>query len=202
MTATKTHLSVNLARICLPLLNDARRSYIIAHPSINPTDAAVIGYSVYLIKQFKRQGGDILWHSLLALDPDRLNLPPNFPHDIRFRLGVPRSIIPLLDRFCESELRPVFEGKIYRNLVIRAILTAAYCLTHDGFKDVLIVAGDSVPAESPAAYDPYGLMFPYRSDPRNSEGIDPSIFDFDDMFPNGKVDAEGFADDSADSELF
>ncbi len=196
MSGTKTHLTVNLARICLPLLQDNRRSYIIAHPSVNPTDTAVLGYAVYLIKQFRQQGGDILWPALLALDPDRLNLPPNFPHDIRFRLAISRSIIPLLDRFCESELRPVYKGKIYRNLVVRAILTAAYCLTHEGFKDVLIVAGDTVPADAPAAYDPYRLMFPYRSDPRNSEGIDPSIFDFDDMFPNGKVDAEGYADDS------
>ena len=41
----------------------------------------------------------------------------------------------------------------------------SYILAHEGFKDVLIVAGDAVPADAPAAYDPYNLMFPYRSDP-------------------------------------
>ena len=65
----------------------------------------------------------------------------------------------------------------------------SYILAHEGFKDVLIVAGDAVPADAPAAYDPYNLMFPYRSDPRN-EGIDPSIFDG--LFPNGVDD--GFED--------
>ena len=66
----------------------------------------------------------------------------------------------------------------------------SYILAHEGFKDVLIVAGDAVPADAPAAYDPYNLMFPYRSDPRNCDpGIDPSIFD--DLFPNGSVDADG-----------
>lgn len=68
----------------------------------------------------------------------------------------------------------------------------SYILAHEGFKDVLIVAGDAVPADAPAAYDPYNLMFPYRSDPRNDgidPGIDPSIFD--DLFPNGSVDADG-----------
>ena len=66
----------------------------------------------------------------------------------------------------------------------------SYILAHEGFKDVLIVAGDAVPADAPAAYDPSNLMFPYRSDPRNCDpGIDPSIFD--DLFPNGSVDADG-----------
>lgn len=66
----------------------------------------------------------------------------------------------------------------------------SYILAHEGFKDVLIVAGDAVPADAPAVYDPYNLMFPYRSDPRNCDpGIDPSIFD--DLFPNGSVDADG-----------
>lgn len=31
MSSTKTHLTVNLARRCLPLLQDVHRSYILAH---------------------------------------------------------------------------------------------------------------------------------------------------------------------------
>ena len=65
----------------------------------------------------------------------------------------------------------------------------SYILAHEGSKEVLKVPGDAVPADAPAAYDPYNLMFPYRSDPRN-EGIDPSIFDG--LFPNGVDD--GFED--------
>lgn len=194
-------LTVNLARITLPLLQDVRRSYVLAHPSLTPSDSAAIGYGVYLVQRFKQQGGAILWNVLMSPDFDfsRFALPYAFPRDIRYRTTIDRAILPTLDAFRDTELRPCFKGEIYRNFVIRAVLLAAYCLTHEGFEDVLIVAGDAVPADAPAAYDPYRLMFPYRSDPRNSEGIDPSIFDFDDMFPNGKVDAEGFADDS---ELF
>lgn len=199
MSATKTHLTLNLARECLPLIQDSRRSYVVSHPSLTPTDSAAIGYTLYLVGQFQKQGGSICWPSVHALDFSRFNLPPQFPNDIRYRTGISRAIIPALDRFADTELSPVFIGRIYRNLTVRLLLRAAYCLTHEGFKDVLMVAGDTVPADAPAAYDPYNLMFPHRSDPRNSEGIDPSIFDFDDMFPNGKVDAEGYAEDS---ELF
>lgn len=196
--STKSPLSINLARETLPLLQNARRNYVLTHPTLSPTDSAAISYAVYLVESFKRQGGQILWNVLMASEFDfsRFNLPYAFPCNIRYVTSITRAILPTLDSFIETELRPCFKGKVYRNFAIRAVLRAAYCLTHEGFKDVLIVAGDAVPADAPAAYDPYRLMFPYRSDPRSSEGIDPSIFDFDDMFPNGKVDAEGYADDS------
>lgn len=195
--STSSRFTIRLARETLPLLQDARRSYVLAHPNLIPSDSAAIGYAIHLIEQFKREGGTILWDVLLSpnFDFSRFALPYAFPCDIRYQTTIERAILPTIDRFCESELRPYFKGKIYRNFVVRAIVRAAYCLTHKGFADVLIVAGTD-PEDSPAAYDPYRLMFPYRSDPRNSEGIDPSIFDFDDMFPNGKVDAEGYADDS------
>lgn len=191
-------LSIRLARETLPLVQDARRSYVLTHPTLSPSDSAAICYAIYLVKQFKSSGGAIAWSALMSADFDfrRFSLPYAFPCNVRYVTSIDRAILPTLDSFIDTELRPCFKGKVYRNFAIRAVLRAAYCLTHKGFKDVLIVAGDTVPADAPAAYDPYRLMFPYRSDPRNSEGIDPSIFDFDDMFPNGKVDAEGFADDS------
>ena len=194
MSATKTHLTLNLARECLPLIQDMRRSYCLAHPSLTPTDSAAIGYALYLVGQFQKQGGSICWPSVHALDLGRFNLPSQFPHDIRYRTGISRAIIPALDRFVDTELSGVFVGRIYRNLSVRLLLRAAYCLTHEGYKDVHIDAGDAAPADAPAAYDPYRLMFPYRSDPRNSEGFDPSIFD--DLFPNGTN-----AEDS-ESEMF
>lgn len=184
-------LTVNLARETLPLLQDARRAYVLAHPSLNPSDSVAIGYAEYLVKQFERDGGAISWSALMSLDFSRFNLPPVFPSDIRYRTTIDRAMLPMLYRFRDTELCPCFEGEIYMNFVIRAILRAGYCLTHEGFKDVLIVAGDAVPADAPAAYDPYNLMFPSRPDPRNSEGFDPSIFD--DLYPNGT---------NADSELF
>ena len=199
--STSTRFTIKLARETLPLLQDARRSYVLTHPTLSPSDSAAIGYAIYLVERFKRAGGTILWDVLMSpnFDFGRFALPYAFPCDIRYQTTIERAILPTLDRFCENELRPFFKGEIYRNFVVRAAVRAAYCLTHEGFKDVLIVAGDAVPADAPAAYDPYRLMFPYRSDPRNSEGIDPSIFDQSDLFPNGKVDAEDFADDS---ELF
>lgn len=196
--ATTPTLSVKLARETMPLLQDIRRAYVLTHPTIKPTDSAAVGYAFYLIKRFRQQGGAILWNVLMSpeFDFSRLNLPCVFPSEIRYVAAINRSLVPKLDSFIETELRPCFKGKVYRNFAIRAALRAAYCLTREGYKDVLIVAGDTAPADAPAAYDPYRLMFPYRPDPRNSEEIDPSIFDFDDIFPNGKVDAEGYADAS------
>lgn len=175
-TPAQTHLTVNLTRETLPLIQDLRRSYVLAHPSVNPTDADAIGYVVQLVGELKRNGGAILWPVLMSLDSESFNLPATFPNDIRYRTSIPRHILPILDRFCESELRSVFKGRIYRNFVIRAIIRAGYALTHEGFENVVIVAGDAVPAEPPAAYDPYGLMFPHRHDPSNSEDFDPSVF--------------------------
>lgn len=159
--STSARFTIRLARETLPLLQDARRSYVLAHPDLIPSDSAAIGYAIHLIEQFKREGGTILWNVLMSpnFDFGRFALPYAFPCDIRYQTTIERAILPTIDRFCETELRPYFKGKIYRNFVVRAIVRAAYCLTHKGFKDVLIVAGTD-PEDSPAAYDPYGLMFP------------------------------------------
>ena len=144
MTTTPT-LSVKLARETMPLLQDIRRAYVLTHPTIKPTDSAAVGYAFYLIKRFRQQGGAILWNVLMSpeFDFSRLNLPCVFPSEIRYVAAINRSLVPKLDSFIETELRPCFKGKVYRNFAIRAALRAAYCLTREGFKDVLIVAGDT-----------------------------------------------------------
>lgn len=173
-------LTVNLARETLPLLQDARRSYVLAHPTLNPSDSAAIGYAIYLVERFRQQGGAILWNVLMAanFDSARFALPYAFPCDIRYRTTIDRAILPTLDAFCDNELRPCFEGEIYRNFVIRAALRAAYCLTHEGFKDVCIVAGTD-PAPAPAVYDPYSLLFPSVATAPEVLGddLDPEIFE-------------------------
>lgn len=178
--ATTSTLSVKLARETMPMLQDIRRSYVLTHPTTSPTDSAAIGYAFHLVARFKQKGGAILWNVLMSRDFDftRFNLPPVFPCEIRYVAAINRTLVPTLDNFIATELRPCFEGKVYRNFAIRAVLRAAYCLTHEGFKDVLIVAG-TVPAAAPAAYDPYSLLFPNGTNSPAALGdtLDPDILE-------------------------
>lgn len=136
-----SRLTVNLARETLPLLQDARRSFVLANPNLNPSDSAAIDYGVSLIRQFKKEGGSILWADLMDpnFDFSRFALTYAFPRSIRYRTTIDRAIVPKLDGLCNAELSPCFKGKIYRNFLIRAVLRASYALTHESeFRDVLI----------------------------------------------------------------
>lgn len=143
-----SRLSVKLARETLPLLQDARRSYVIEHPTSSPSDSAAIAHAIQLVDRFKREGGTILWTPLMSsnFDFSRFALPYTFPADIRFVTSIDRSIIPALDRFADSELSPAFNVKIYRNFTIRAALRAGFALTHkQKFRDVLM--GKDLPSD-------------------------------------------------------
>lgn len=194
--------SFQTARECAVLAHYSAAQAVIDGVSNKPTPSDALMNDLDRLDKFERDGGAVLSGVLMSLPPERFHIPLSFPCGQRFVFSVTGA--ELIDRLnalrdrlsaVNPSVRPM-----YLNYVIRYVLRCGYALSHENeFRDVLIVAGDAVPADAPAVYDPYRLMFPYRPDPRNSEGIDPSIFDQSDLFPNGKVDAEGFADDS---ELF
>lgn len=117
----------------------------------------------------------------MALPQERFNIPSSFDCDIRYSTTLTgASLFSRIDGLVDAmNALPAYSSDsrgVYKNFAVRGALRLSYALDHEeDFRDVLIVAGDAVSDDAPAAFDP-------------------SIFD--DMFPNGKVDAEGYADAS------
>ena len=157
--------------------------------------------------------GVIDWAKLSRMSvfaPDEIDCP-----DIRYTssLTLPTTLYPsvnwaALETFRASR-KSDFVGirrNVYIPFCVKLILTSfALDLRHE--LPLLVAGGDKLPADAPAAFDPSDLLSgsasratdPARKKHMTFARIDPSIFDQSDLFPNGKVDAEGFADDS---ELF
>lgn len=189
MTAAVQKATVNIARECLVLFQDARRAAVVDNISCNPSDSTGLAYCFYRYDQFKNDGGCVQFPVLMALPPSRFDIPMYFDCDIRYRTTLAGAeLLRSLEAFRDelSVLPAFYSGcrKVYKNWAIRAALRFGYALSHEeDFRDVLIVAGDAVSDDAPAAFDP-------------------SLFD--DLFPNGAVDADGTdAEGYADaSELF
>lgn len=182
MSATVQKSPVNIARECLVLFQDARRAAVVDGVSFNPSDSTGVAYCFVRYDQFKSDGGSVLWDVLMRLPPARFDIPLHFDCDIRYHTTLTGSeLLRRLEAFRdELSALPAFHSgcrKVYKNWAIRAALRFGYALSHEKeFRDVLIVAGTD-PEDNPTSFDP-------------------SIFDQSDLFPNGKVDAEGFADAS------
>lgn len=197
------------ARECAVLFQDAARVAVVDGVSNKPTCSTAIAHALDRLEEFERSGGAVLRPALMSLDPDRFNIPLSFPCGERYEITVSGSALvarfdSLRDRLSAQtpSIRPM-----YLNYVIRYVLRAGYALSHEKeFRDVLIVAGTDA-EDNPAAFDPSELLSgsasraadPARKKHMTFARIDPSIFDQSDLFPNGKVDAEGYADAS---ELF
>lgn len=173
--------NLKLARECLPLFQDVRRSAIIHGVSDRPTDSTALAFALDRRVQFECSGGTVLWPVLMALPQERFNIPSSFDCDIRYSTTLTgASLFSRIDGLVDAmNALPAYSSDsrgVYKNFAVRGALRLSYALDHEeDFRDVLIVAGDAVSDDAPAAFDP-------------------SIFD--DMFPNGKVDAEGYADAS------
>ena len=146
MPTVSQKLTVHLARECLPLFQDARRSVIVAGVSDNPTDSTALAFAFDRIEDFKKQGGAILWSALMDLPSARFDIPETFNCDIRYRTTLTGgSLLARLDGFRDAISKlPAFinERKVYKNWSVRASLRAGYALTHEReFRDVLIFAG-------------------------------------------------------------
>lgn len=191
--------TIKLARECLPLFQDVRRSAIIHGVSDHPTDSTALVFAFDRIDAFERSGGTVLWPVLMSLPPQRFNIPLSFACDIRYKTtltGV--SLLLRIDglRDLLSTL-PAYRSDtrgVYKNFAIRAALRFAYAIDHEKeFRDVLIVAGTDAEDDS-GAFDP--SIFDSCMVPSESERI-LNRAAMEVLYPNGIVDADG-----TDSEMF
>ena len=161
---------------------------------------------------FKRVGNllnVIDWVKLAQLTPSQLGIPswPNMGVRFSTSLSLEKQTYDRLIAFRDT-IKPEFdqlkERGVYLNFALAMLLRAPLALDKRilPFKlptDELLGAG-----AAPAAFDPSELLSagasraadPARKKHMTFARIDPSIFDQSDLFPNGKVDAEGYADDS------
>lgn len=160
---------------------------------------------------FKRVGNllnVIDWVKLAQLTPSQLGIPswPNMGVRFSTSLSLEKQTYDRLIAFRDI-IKPEFdqlkERGVYLNFALAMLLRAPLALD----KRVLPfkLPTDELPEDAPAAFDPLELLggssctVPSESDRKKHmtfARIDPSIFDQSDLFPNGKVDAEGFADAS------
>lgn len=170
--------SFQTARECAVLAHYSAAQAVIDGVSNKPSPSDALMNELDRLDRFERDGGAVLSDVIMALPPSRFHIPLSFPCGQRFVFSVTGA--ELIDRL--NALRDRLSAQtpsirpMYLNYVIRYVLRAGYALSHEKeFRDVLIVAGTD-PEDSPAAFDP-------------------SIFD--DLFPNGAVDADG-----TDAEVF
>ena len=153
--------TIKLARECLPLFQDVRRSAIIHGVSDHPTDSTALAFAFDRIDvSFERSGGTVLWPVLTSLPPQRFNIPLSFACDIRYKTtltGVSLLLLELMGCVIYEAPFPADSSDIrgvYKNFAIRAALRFAYAIDHEKeFRDVLIVAGTDA-EDNPAAFDP------------------------------------------------
>lgn len=148
------------------------------------------------------------WVRLAQLTPSMLGIPSWLNVGARYTtsLSLEQQTYDRLVAFrdtIEPEFDQLKERGVYQNFAIAMLLRAPLALD----KRVLPfkLPTDEVPADAPAAFDTSELlggsscMAPSetaRKKHMTFARIDPSIFDQSDLFPNGKVDAEGYADAS------
>lgn len=192
--------TIKLARECLPLFQDVRRSAIIHGVSDHPTDSTALAFAFDRIDDFERSGGTVLWPVLMSLPPQRFNIPLSFACDIRYKTtltGV--SLLLRIDglRDLLSNL-PAYSSDIrgvYKNFAIRAALRFAYAIDHEKeFRDVLIVAGTDA-EDNPTAFDPSIFDSPALVPSDTDRILNRAAMEV--LYPNGVVDADG-----TDSEMF
>lgn len=200
---------MKMARGCKELFERVDAEYRKEFPSVGNsrvTNSVLFGYAYDKIAGLIHV---INWAEVSrswAFSPDS-NCP-----DVRFTssLSLPTSLYPratwdALEEF-RAYCKEIFSGirrNVYLPFCVRLIL-AAFILSVKGELPFMVAGGDKLPADAPAAFDPSifedvpACMVASESEridnrrALNYEGIG------SDLWPNGAVDAEGFAD----SELF
>lgn len=148
------------------------------------------------------------WVALAGMQPRELDIPDWLPCGARYATNVSLdlSTADALESFrsaIATEFVQLQARGVYSNFAI-AVLFRAVIADELGKLPYKIAGGEELPADAPAAFDPSDLLSgsasraadPARKKHMTFARIDPSIFDQSDLFPNGKVDAEGYADDS------
>lgn len=155
--------------------------------------------------------GVVDWVKLAGMPASAFGVPSFLACGARFQttMSLEPSVDSALADFVDtiaSEFTALKKRKPYRPFAV-ALLLRAVIAEEKGVLPYKVAGGDKLPADAPAAFDPSELLSadasraadPARKKHMTFARIDPSIFDQSDLFPNGKVDAEGYADDS---ELF
>lgn len=149
------------------------------------------------------------WYRLSRMEPREFGIPSWLPCGSRFVTSLSLSLATdsALCAFV-SAIAPDFTAlkkrAPYRPFAI-ALLFRAVIAEEMGILPYKIAGGKELPEDAPAAFDPSELLSgsaccvpseTARKKHMTFARIDPSIFDQSDLFPNGAVDAEGFADES------
>lgn len=149
------------------------------------------------------------WFRLSRMEPREFGIPSWLPCGSRFVTSL--SLSPAVDsalRNFVSAIAPDFTAlkkrAPYRPFAI-ALLFRAVIADELGKLPYKVADDAELSEDAPAAFDPSELLSgsvcrvpseTARKKHMTFARIDPSIFDQSDLFPNGKVDAEGYADDS------
>lgn len=188
--------TLRLARICLPLFQDARRSAIVHDVSDRPTDSTALAFVFDRLRAFELSGGKVLWDVLVSLSPARFNIPSSFDCDIRYATTLTGGkLLSQVDAFRDVlSALPAFSSEsrgVYKNFAVRAALMFGYAIEHEkDFRDVLIVAGTDA-EDNPTAFDPSIFDSPALVPSDTDRILNRAAMDV--LYPNGIVDADGTA---------
>ena len=151
------------------------------------------------------------WVALAGMQPHELDIPDWLPCGSRYATNVSLdlSTADALESFrsaIATEFVQLQARGVYSNFAI-AVLFRAVIADELGKLPYKVADDAELSEDAPAAFNPSELLSadasraadPARKKHMTFARIDPSIFDQSDLFPNGAVDADGFADAS---ELF
>lgn len=155
--------------------------------------------------------GVVDWVKLAGMPASAFGVPSFLACGARFQttMSLEPSVDSALADFVDtiaSEFTALKKRKPYRPFAV-ALLLRAVIAEEKGVLPYKVADDAELSEDPPAAFNPSELLSadasraadPARKKHMTFARIDPSIFDQSDLFPNGKVDAEGYADAS---ELF
>lgn len=165
----------------------------------------------YALDSVRNLVGVIDWVKVAAFKPNELGIPEWLPCGARFVTSL--NLDPAVDadlHVFRDAIAPDFDQLIARGVYLNfavAVLFRAVIAQNLGKLPYKVADDAELSEDAPATFNPSELLSagasraadPARKKHMTFARIDPSIFDQSDLFPNGKVDAEGFADTS---ELF
>lgn len=184
--------------------------YVFSHsPAASGSAAPAMEPAIrYALDSVRNSVGVIDWVKVAAFKPNELGIPEWLPCGARF--GTSLNLDPAVDadlHLFKDAIAPDFDQLIARGVYLNfavAVLFRAVIAQNLGILPYKVADDAELSEDAPAAFDPSELLSadasraadPARKKHMTFARIDPSIFDQSDLFPNGKVDAEGYADDS------
>lgn len=185
--------------------------YVFSHsPAASGSAAPAMEPAIrYALDSVRNSVGVIDWVKVAAFKPNELGIPEWLPCGARF--GTSLNLDPAVDadlHVFKDAIAPDFDQLIARGVYLNfavAVLFRAVIAQNLGILPYKVADDAELSEDAPAAFDPSDLLSSStccvpsdtaRKKHMTFARIDPSIFDQSDLFPNGKVDAEGFADDS------